>query len=154
MQVMVMRQNRHVYEAIQGYIARGRTMKIFLIDDDAIYAEFLLVSLRKASTGQDGDRNIRHFLNAEDALAAASSEQPLIYICDYRLPGMSGMDFFERVKNQMPEGGKFVMVSALDDGMQVLDFIQRGLRDYVIKDDHVIASLNAIIDNRDEELFY
>lgn len=124
-------------------------MNIFLIEDDGIYADFLVASLRK-----DGDRNIRHFLNAEEALAAAQMEPPQFFICDYRLPGMTGMDLFEQVKPLIPQGGKFVMVSALDDGMQVLDFIQRGLRDYVIKDDHVVEAINAILENRDEELFY
>lgn len=144
-----MRQIRNDYESIQGYIARTSSMTIFLIEDDGIYAEFLMAALRKT-----GDRKIRHFLNAEEALTASLEEQPQIYICDYRLPAMSGMDLFAQVNSRLPEGGKFVMISALDDGMQVLDFIQRGLRDYVIKDEQVVEALNAIIENRDEELLF
>ncbi|MDZ7647015.1 MAG: hypothetical protein U5K54_07450 [Cytophagales bacterium] len=39
----------------------------------------------------------------------------------------------------------------MDDGNLVLNFIQRGVRDYVIKDENVIESLEAVLnDNQDD----
>jgi DNA-binding NarL/FixJ family response regulator len=45
------------------------------------------------------------------------------------------------------------MLSALDDGNMVLSFIQKGVRDYVIKDENVIHSLQAIISGNDDHYF-
>ena len=45
------------------------------------------------------------------------------------------------------------MLSALDDGNMVLSFIQRGVRDYVIKDDGVIESLTAVLEGNEDEYY-
>ncbi len=124
-------------------------MKVLIIEDDEIYAAFLAQSLNQVA-----GRNIQVFHRAEDALAAFDELGPDMVICDFRLPGLSGIEFFDQVHTRLPKSGKFIMISALDDGLQVLNFIQRGLRDYVIKDNHVIDALNAILTNKDEELFY
>lgn len=124
-------------------------MRIFIIEDDPIYAEFVAASLNKTS-----GRNVKVFITAEDALAAVSAETPQVVISDFRLPGMSGIDFFEQVTPLLPKDTKFIMMSVLDDGLQVLGFIQKGLRDYVIKDDRIIESLNAIISGQDDALMY
>ncbi len=46
------------------------------------------------------------------------------------------------------------MLSALDDGNMVLSFIQKGVRDYVIKDERVIESLQAIISGEDDDFLF
>ena len=45
------------------------------------------------------------------------------------------------------------MMSAIDDGNLVLDFIKKGVRDYVVKDEKVIKTLTSIIEGEDDIYF-
>ncbi|MEQ8424339.1 MAG: response regulator [Cyclobacteriaceae bacterium] len=123
-------------------------MKIFLIEDDEIYAEFV-----KKALGQNADYQISSFVTAEDALKAVNGQFPDVMIIDYKLPGMSGIDLYEKIKNQIGTHTKVIMLSALDDGNMVLSFIQKGVRDYVIKDENVIESLQAILGGKEEDYY-
>ncbi len=121
---------------------------IFLIEDDSIYAEYIRKSLE-----QTGEYNVSHYLSAEAALQAMNGKTPEALIVDYRLPKMSGIELFESIKDKFPKDTKIILVSAIDDGSMVLSFIQKGVRDYVIKDENVIESLQAILSGKDEDYF-
>jgi len=124
-------------------------MEIFLIEDDEIYAEFI----RKALLSQDSSRKIRHFASAEDAEKAINGKLPEVLIIDYKLPGITGIELYDRIKAKVKENNKVIMLSALDDGQMVLGFIQKGVRDYVIKDENVVDSLKAILDGKEDDLY-
>ena len=124
-------------------------MNIFLIEDDAIYAEFI-----KKALGDNPGYKINSFITAEDALGAVNGKLPDVLIIDYRLPGMSGIDLYEKIKSRITEHQKVIMLSALDDGNMVLSFIQKGVRDYVIKDENVIESLKAILEDRGDDYLF
>ena len=125
-------------------------MKIVLIEDDAVYAEFVSKSLKHP------EREIRHFISAEEALDYIQSNSVDIVIIDYKLPGMSGIEFFMKIRDKIKfsSGLKAIMMSALDDGRMVLTFIQKGVRDYVIKDEYVIESLAAILEGRENDMLF
>jgi DNA-binding NarL/FixJ family response regulator len=124
-------------------------MQIFLIEDDAIYSQFIQKAL-----GLNPDYKIQVFGTAEDAFAAIDGKLPDAMIIDYKLPGMSGIELFEKVKDKVKDEHKIIMLSALDDGNMVLSFIQKGVRDYVIKDEHVIESLKAILEGNDDDYLF
>jgi DNA-binding response OmpR family regulator len=126
-----------------------RPMDIYLIEDDVIYAEFI----RKSLLGQNTEWKVRHFITAEDAEQAINGTLPEVLIIDYKLPGISGIDLYERIKNKIKGDNKVIMLSALDDGLMVLSFIQKGVRDYVIKDEHVVDSLKAILDGNEDDYY-
>jgi PleD family two-component response regulator len=116
-------------------------MKVFLVEDNSSYAEFLKKSLRKKF-------KIYHFSSAEDCLTALKSIHPDIVITEYTLPGISGMDLFQRINNDYPDSAvKFILMSRIEDGNVVLDFIRQGIRNYVDKDERVIESLISIIND-------
>ena len=123
-------------------------MKIFLIEDDKIYSDFI----RKALS-QNEDYNVTPFSSAEDAINEMSGDLPEVLIIDYKLPGMTGISMYESIKPKITDANKVIMLSAIDDGNMVLSFIQKGVRDYVIKDENVIEALEAVIDGR-EDLFF
>ena len=123
-------------------------MNIFLVEDDAIYSEFIQNGL-----SQHPDYKVKPFASAEDALKAINGHLPDVMIVDYKLPGLSGIELYEKIKTQITDTNKVIMLSALDDGNMVLSFIQKGVRDYVIKDEQVIESLKAIISGNDENYF-
>ena len=120
-------------------------MNIYLIEDDEIYAQFV----KKALEAGNPKYKISAFTSAEEALKAANGKFPEVMIVDYNLPGMSGIDFYESIKSKITDDHRVIMLSALDDGNMVLSFIQRGVRDYVIKDDGVIESLTAVLEGND-----
>ncbi len=122
-------------------------MTIYLIEDDEIYAEFILRSLSK-----NPKYNIKVFASAEECMKAVDDTVDA-YIVDYNLPGKSGIEFYEVVKNRLKENNKLIMMSAIDDGNMVLNFIKRGVRDYVIKDNTVIDSLTAILEGKEDEYY-
>ena len=123
-------------------------MNIFLVEDDKIYSDFISKTLNR-----DSAYKIQSFYAAEDALAAISGTLPDVMIIDYKLPGMSGIELFEKLKSKITDSTRVIMLSALDDGNMVLSFIQKGVRDYVIKDENVIDSLQAILEDKDDYLF-
>jgi DNA-binding NarL/FixJ family response regulator len=123
-------------------------MDIYLVEDDTIYAEFIRKTL-----GQNPEYKISLFTSAEDALTAINQKLPSVLIVDYKLPGMSGIDLYEKIKSALTEEQKVIIMSAIDDGNMVLSFIQKGVRDYVIKDENVIDSLRAILEGKEDDYY-
>lgn len=119
-------------------------MEIFLIEDDAIYADYV-----KKLLGQNPDLRITRFGSVEE-YQAAKLPMPNAFIVDYKLPGKSGIEFYEEIRPLLNKDTKLIMMSAIDDGAMVLDFIKKGVRDYVIKDESVIDSLRAILEGNDD----
>lgn len=121
-------------------------LKVFLVEDDEEYAEFIKKSLRKKY-------QIYSFITAEECLVTFKSISPDVLILDYQLPGMTGIDLYEQVKDQLSSEVKVIMMSAIDDGNLVLDFIKKGVRDYVVKDEKVINTLISVIEGEDDIYF-
>jgi len=126
-------------------------MKIYLIEDDPIYAEFLATALKS-----DPSNELKIFKTGEDCLKSLPNSLPDVMIVDYKLPGMSGIDLYEKIKHRVTDKNKVILLSSLDDGNMVLSFIQRGVRDYVIKDENIIDSLMQILSGKEDDyyLFY
>ena len=121
-------------------------LKVFLVEDDEDYAEFIKKSLRNKY-------QIYSFVTAEECLLTLKSTTPDVLILDYHLPGMTGIELFEQVKDKLSSEVKVIMMSAIDDGNLVLDFIKKGVRDYVVKDEKVISTLTSVIEGEDEIYF-
>jgi DNA-binding response OmpR family regulator len=122
-------------------------MTIYLVEDDTIYAEFI-----RRSLASRGNYVITWFPTAEDALDMINMKGVAdALILDYKLPGMQGIDLYEKIKSKIKTDQKCILMSSIDDGNLVLSFIQKGVRDYVIKDEHVIDSLIAILEGKEDE---
>ena len=122
------------------------TLKVFLVEDDEDYAEFIKKSLGKKYQTYS-------FTTAEECLVTLESISPDVLILDYELPGMTGIELYEQVKDKLSSEVKVIMMSAIDDGNLVLDFIKKGVRDYVVKDEKVISTLTSVIEGEDEIYF-
>lgn len=123
-------------------------MKIYLIEDDPIYAEFIAKALKNEPTNE-----LKVFSTGEDCLKSLSTSLPDVMIIDYRLPGMTGIDLYEKIKPRITDKNKVILLSSMDDGNMVLSFIQRGVRDYVIKDENVIDSLTSILSGKEDDYY-
>ena len=121
-------------------------LKVFLVEDDEAYAEFIKKSLRTKY-------QIYSFITAEECLVTLKSISPDVLILDYHLPGMSGIELYEQIKDQLSSEVKVIMMSAIDDGNLVLEFIKKGVRDYVVKDEKVIQTLISVIEGEGDIYF-
>ncbi|MBX2964795.1 MAG: response regulator [Cyclobacteriaceae bacterium] len=122
-------------------------MTIYLIEDDDIYAEFIIRALSSAY-------DVKSFGTAEDCQKALTDGHlPDAFIVDYKLPGITGIDFYDSIKDRLTDDHRLIMMSSIDDGNLVLSFIKKGIRDYVIKDDTVIDSLKAILDGKEDDYY-
>lgn len=119
---------------------------VFIVEDDPLYSEFLKKNLRSRY-------KLYSYETAEDAEKALKSITPDAIILDYALPGMSGIDLFEKLQGTPIGKSKIIITSGIDDGNLVLEFIKRGIRDYVIKDDNIIDSLVSVIEGEDDVYF-
>ena len=122
-------------------------MKIFLIEDDDIYGAFIKQALLNESF------QVEWFKSAEEAESHLLKVKPDVLIVDYKLPGKTGIELFEDIKDSLTDVQKVIMLSAIDDGNMVLDFIKKGVRDYVIKDDQVVESLITVLQGGDDDYY-
>lgn len=120
--------------------------RIFIVEDDPLYREFLKTSL-------ETDRQIitRAFQNAEDCLKALASEiNPNFIIIDYFLPGMNGIEFYRKIRQQKIKTEVIILSANTDSGL-VLDLVKQGVRNYVVKDERVIDSLRSILEENQDK---
>jgi len=121
-------------------------LKVFLVEDDEAYAEFIKKSLRTKY-------QIYSFITAEECIVTLKSISPDVLIIDYNLPGMNGIELYDQTKDQLGSDVKVIMMSAIDDGNLVLEFIKKGVRDYVVKDEKVINTLISVIEGEGDIYF-
>ena len=119
--------------------------KIFLVEDDEIYASFIKKKLEKTDKYV-----IDVYSNAEHCLQELNhAAKPDIIIIDYFLPGMNGIELYSRIKESF-ESMKLIMISSNTDPNLVVDMVKKGIRNYVIKDVNVFESLVALIEENDD----
>jgi len=73
-----------------------KNMKILLVDDDEWIRDSLSLFFEAEGC------NLLTFETAEEALESVQHQVCDIVICDYKLPGMQGLDFLRRVKEKQP----------------------------------------------------
>ena len=106
------------------------TMKLeeilLVVEDDSDLREAIVESL------QGLDCVIHSLGNAEDALAFSRQNACFAVISDYRMPGMNGIEFCRRLKQESPRI-KFVVLTGYADKQTVLDGFRVGIDDLLEK---------------------
>ncbi len=100
--------------------------KIFVIEDDAIFSEYLKVALQR------GSEHMSFFLDGKSALSALEKEKPDLVITDLRLPDISGIDILNKIKEFDPMIQVIVM-TAYADMSNVIQSMQLNAYDIVKK---------------------
>lgn len=100
--------------------------KILICDDEEHIRQFMKINLEysgfdivEASTG-------------EEALELADEKSPQVYILDIMLPGISGYEVCEKIRQKYPKAG-IIMVSAKSQDIDKILGLERGCDDYIIK---------------------
>jgi len=99
---------------------------LLIIDDE--------VEITKALTRQFRKKyNVFSTTNAEDGFAIMEKEKIQVVLSDQRMPGMTGVDFFSRIKDKYPDALKLILtgytdieavIGAINDG-QVFRYVTK-----------------------------
>lgn len=100
--------------------------KVLILDDEDSIRQFMKINLEyqgyqtvEAATG-------------EEALRLFEEEDPAVAILDVMLPGISGFDVCEAIREKSPRTG-IIMVSAKSQDIDKILGLERGADDYIIK---------------------
>jgi len=118
-------------------------IKLFLIDDDAVYLKSLEIEFL-----QHADFAIETFATGEDCIAALP-HQPDVIILDYLLDGivknvMNGIEVLDRIK-AFDKDIPVIMLSAQDKIEVAIDCMHHQAFDYVVKSETAFIRLQKII---------
>ncbi len=81
--------------------------------------------------------------SAEEAERAAPSITADIYIVDINLPGASGIEFIDRVREHLP-GTQFMVFTVHDDDARVFEALKAGANGYLLKGSSPLELLEAL----------
>jgi two-component system, chemotaxis family, chemotaxis protein CheY len=103
-------------------------LHILIVDDDETMRSLLKKMVRRLGA------ETTEAENAEAALAKLQTSQPPInfVLCDWNMPGLSGLDFFNCLKAVGPEV-PLIMITGRDDLDSVLKARQAGVSAYIVK---------------------
>ena len=106
----------------------ARARLVLIVDDDPATAEVLATAINE----ERGYRAMRAS-SADDALDALGRVEPDLLVLDIRLPGMSGLELYDRIKAD-PRFGSVPVVFETGGGREYADALRdRGIATYVKK---------------------
>jgi DNA-binding NtrC family response regulator len=111
---------------------------IYIIDDEASIRDAISMAL-------EDDYRIETFSKAETAIGSIENDPPDLVLLDIGLPGMSGIEALDRIKDLYPEM-LVIMITAYEDIHTVISAMKSGAYDYVVKPIHM-DSLEVSIRN-------
>ncbi len=103
-----------------------RQLKIFVVEDDDWYSEFISYNLKL-----DDDHEIIQLKNGKECLSRIK-EKPDVVTLDYQLPDMTGEDILKKIKDINPDID-VVVISEQDKIETAVDLLKLGAYDYIVK---------------------
>jgi len=105
---------------------REHMKPIWIVDDDASIRWVLEKALARENLAT------KSFSNVRDAMAALEFETPQVLVSDIRMPGESGLDLLQTVKNAHP-GLPVIIITAFSDLDSAVAAFQGGAFEYLAK---------------------
>lgn len=117
------------------------TKRVLVVDD----AMFMRIKL-KDILEKNGYEVVEEAENGEEAVEKYKIEKPDLVTMDITMPGMDGVTALKEIKKIDPDA-KVIMCSAMGQQSMVMDAIQAGALDFIVKPfdtERVIESLDKI----------
>lgn len=114
---------------------------VLIVDD----AAFMRLRLKKLLTQQGYD--VEEAANGREAVEKYQAIRPDCVLMDITMPEMSGLDALKAIKD-VDSAAKVIMVSALGQQAMVIQAIQNGAKDFIVKPyepERVLASLSKVL---------
>ncbi len=102
-------------------------MAKILITDDAVFMRMMLGNMLK-----EAGYEVYEAQNGLDMLEKYETVQPDLVLLDITMPELDGLGALRRLKAKHPEA-KVIMCSAMGQQAMVIDAIQSGAYDFVVK---------------------
>ncbi|MEJ2575600.1 MAG: response regulator [Gammaproteobacteria bacterium] len=118
-------------------------MRVLLIDDHALFRIGLSELLERRDIDVVGAVG-----EAADGLRLAAEAAPDVILLDMRMPGVSGIEVLEMLRQQSTAAA-IAMLTTSTDERDVIESLQGGARGYLLKDmepDALIAALGRIVE--------
>jgi signal transduction histidine kinase len=109
--------------------------KLLIVDDDIFFRKMLPMKLKS-----------KGFIieTVDDGLAALekfSADRDInMIICDLEMPGMSGLNLIQSLRN-IDNDVSIIVLTANDDISVAIQAIHSGANDYILKDEHILKTL-------------
>lgn len=116
--------------------------KILIVDD----AAFMRMMIKNGLT-QNGYTNLLEAADGQIAVDMYKSESPSLVLMDITMPNMDGIKALKAIKAFDPSA-KVVMCSAMGQESMVLEAIESGASDFIVKPfkiDRVLQTVSKII---------
>ena len=101
-------------------------LRVLVVDDECVLADTLAEFL----SGEGHSAAVAY--DARTAMEKAKSFDPEVVLCDIQLPGSSGLDLLETLRNQRPETS-VIMITAYATVDSAVAAFRHGASDYLIK---------------------
>jgi len=117
-------------------------LPVFIVEDDPPVNSMLCMYLEK-----QGFTKVRGFNSSEEMLSELTNDN-LIVIQDYDLPGMNGLETIRKVKGSHPKAD-FIFLSGQKSIEIAIEAIKCGAFDYIVKDsfakENVLNKINNLV---------
>jgi DNA-binding NtrC family response regulator len=100
---------------------------ILIVDDEELVIEFIKRTLAK------DDYNILTALSGKEGLAKLKNHEVSMVVSDYKMPGMNGLEFLEKVKNAYPGILTIMLTINTDIEIAVKAINNAGVYKFIIK---------------------
>ncbi len=118
--------------------------KIFVVDDDPIYAKLISYQLSK-----NPDYDVEIYENVKSCLKNIHKSPDLITL-DYFLPDGTGKELLQKFK-EFNSDLPVIIISGQSDILTAIELLKLGAYDYIVKDDDTITRLwNAVKNAREQ----
>lgn len=131
--------------------SQNKDVKIFIVDDDAMYRQVLEHQLKKYP-----EYKISSFKSGEDCFKYVRTINPDIVILDYRLndsnhKAMNGLEILKRLKRINPQIS-VLMLSGQESFEVAANSVKYGAFDYVVKNESAFVRIQHLINKIIDEV--
>ena len=131
-----------------GESLADENVRVLVVEDEQEIRELMALHLLR-----QGYR-VTECGSAEEAMAELDKGSFQLFVLDWMLPGMSGVDFVEKIKAKVPKSS-ILMVTAMAEPHDIVAGLERGADDYVTKPFNpsvFLARVKALIRRSQEEM--
>ncbi|MEA4934021.1 MAG: response regulator [Lawsonibacter sp.] len=118
--------------------------KILLVDDAAFMRKVIWDTLNK-----NGYTDLYEAVDGADAVEKFGELQPDLVIMDITMPNMDGLEALKAIRKKNGSAN-VVMCSAMGQETMVIDAIQSGAKDFIVKPfkaDRILKTVTSILGN-------
>lgn len=117
-------------------------MRLAILEDDVDQAKLLKLWLENA------EHTVDCFADAATFLRAVKRDSFDLYVLDWMLPDLSGIDVLKRLRDSMDDNTSVVIVTARDEEHSIVTGLEAGADDYLVKpvrQGELVARVSAVL---------